>query len=340
MSAKKIYISILFSFIILVAQAQEEDIFGISNKAKNPKSESGIGNAARNIVEMFSIELSTGAGYHQFGTSFYSENPSLYPLNQIQNFDTPLDITEESPLKMKGDDWTFPLFNAGVRINLFNLLTIGGGYGQEWGNYQNMTGGDFEFPFEGDSYQISKLYGTVGLVLYDANRRRSFLKWKYRRYSSSNLYMQSEMKQRARQIYPWRFVLEGEFGQLNLKNSYDPALDISNQAPYSPRLAVADEPYYGLALRIERDFSEYTKLFIKGGAEFRKFTYASSDLSEFQNVDQTLYAMQVGFGIRMPGTKRCKIAGCGVVMKHSHNGIEYRGSSIFRLQNRKIGQWY
>jgi hypothetical protein len=340
MSAKKIYISILFSFIILVAQAQEEDIFGISNKAKNPKSESGIGNAARNIVEMFSIELSTGAGYHQFGTSFYSENPSLYPLNQIQNFDTPLDITEESPLKMKGDDWTFPLFNAGVRINLFNLLTIGGGYGQEWGNYQNMAGGDFEFPFEGDSYQISKLYGTVGLVLYDANRRRSFLKWKYRRYSSSNLYMQSEMKQRARQIYPWRFVLEGEFGQLNLKNSYDPALDISNQAPYSPRLAVADEPYYGLALRIERDFSEYTKLFIKGGAEFRKFTYAASDFSEFQNVDQTLYAMQVGFAIRMPGTKRCKIAGCGVVMKHSHNGIEVRGSSIFRLQNRKIGQWY
>lgn len=340
MTAKKIFTSVLFSFIILVAQAQEEDIFGISNKAKNPKSESGIGNAARNIVEMFAIELSTGAGYHQFGTSFYSENPSLYPLNQIQNFDTPLEITEESPLKMKGEDWTFPVFNAGVRINLFNLLTIGGGYGQEWGNYQNMTGGDFEFPFEGSSYQISKLYGTVGLVLYDANRRRSFLKWKYRRYASSNFYMQSEMKQRAKQIYPWRFILEGEFGQLNLKKSYDPALDISNQPPYSPRLAVADEPYYGLALRIERDFSEYTKLFVKGGAEFRKFTYAASDFSEFQNVDQTLYAMQVGFAIRLPGTKRCKIAGCGVVMKHSHNGIEVRGSSIFRLQNRKIGQWY
>lgn len=340
MTAKKLYISILLTFIMLGAYAQEEDIFGISNKAKNPKSESGLGNVTRNVVEMFALEISTGAGYHQFRTSFFSENPTLYPLNQIQNFDTPLEITEESPLKMKGEDWTFPLFNAGVRINLFNLLTIGGGYGQEWGNYQNMTGGDFEFPFEGSSYQISKLYGTVGLVLYDANRRISFLKWRYRRYASSNLYMQSELKQRARQIYPWRFILEGEFGQLNLKNSYDPALDIPNQAPYSPRLAVANEPYYGLALRIERDFSEYTKLFIKGGTEFRKFTYASSDFSEFQNVDQTLYAMQVGFAIRMPGTKRCKIAGCGVVMKHSHNGIEYRGSSIFRLQNRKIGQWY
>jgi hypothetical protein len=27
-------------------------------------------------------------------------------------------------------------------------------------------------------------------------------------------------------------------------------------------------------------------------------------------------------------------------MKHNHNGVEYRGSSIFNFQNRKIGQWY
>ncbi len=330
----------LFSSLITGVIAQDEDIFGISNKAKNPKSESAIGNVTRNILEMFALELSTGAGYHQFSTNFYSENPELYNLTQVQNFDMPLDITAEDPLKMKGEDWTFPLFNAGLRINVFNLLTIGGGYGQEWGNYKNMSGGDFVFPFEGNSYQISKLYGTVGLVLFDAAKRRSFLKWRYRKYASANLYMQSELNQRARQLYPWRFILEGEFGQLTLKNSFDPALNGPNQNPYNPRLAVADEPYYGLALRIERDFSEYTKLFIKGGAEVRKFTFAASDFSEFQNIDQTLFAMQVGFAIRIPGTKRCPIAGCGVVMKHSHNGIEYRGSSIFNLQNRKVGQWY
>ncbi len=340
MVSKKILISLFFCSIFLSAQAQEEDIFGISSKAKNPKSDSGLGNVTRNVMEMFALELSTGAGYHQFATDFYSEFPDRYPLTQFQNFDTPLDISEEKPLPMKGNDWTFPVFNAGLRINLFNLLTIGGGYGQEWGNYSNMKGGDFEFAFEGDSYQISKLYGTVGLVLFDARKRVKFLKWQYRKYASANLYMQSELKQRARQIYPWRFILEGEFGQLNLKNSYDPALDIPNKPPYQPRFAVANEPYYGIGLRIERDFSEYTKLFIKGGAEFRKFTYSDEFFSEFQKIDQTLYAMQVGFSIKIPGTKRCKIGGCGVVMKHSHNGIEYRGSSIFQLQNRKIGQWY
>lgn len=327
---------LLFSFSEI--QAQDEDIFGISRKSKNPKSESSVGNLSRNILEMFAVEISGGAAYHQFGTSFFSENPSLYPLTQFQNFEDPLDISEENPLVMRGNDWTAPLFNTGLRINVFNILTIGGGYGQEWGNLSPMRGGDFEFEFEGASYQVSKLYGTVGLVLWDANKRAKFLQWQYRKYAGANIYMQSELKQRVRQLYPWRVILEGEFGQLTLKKAFDPSLNANGN--YTPRLAVANEPYYGIGLRLERDFSEYTKLFIKGGAEFRKFTFASSDYSELQNIDQQVYAMQIGFSVRFPGTKRCKVQGCGVVMKHMHNGIEYRGSSIFNLQNRKIGQWY
>jgi hypothetical protein len=339
-----LYKSILTGIIILVvfsqnSYAQKEDIFGISDKAKNPKSESGVGNAARNILEMFSLELSTGSAYHQMGMDFYSQTPGLYPITQFQNFENPLDISSENPLRMSGGDWVLPLFNGGVRINLFNLLTIGGGYGMEWGKLPTLEGGDFQFPLEGPTYKMSKTYGTVGLVLYDAKKRQSFLRWKYRKYSSNNLYMQSELRQRARQIYPWRFILEGEYGNLKLKEAYDPALDQPNSL-YVPRLAVSPDPYFGLGLRIERDFSEYTKVFIKGGADFRKYTYSSSDFSESQSITQNLYGLQVGMAIKIPGTKRCKIQGCGVVMKHLHDGIEYRGSSIFNLQNRKVGQWY
>ncbi|WP_026953833.1 hypothetical protein [Algoriphagus vanfongensis] len=338
MNLKNAFLSFTLLLFSLSSFAQEEDIFGISRKAKNPKSESSIGNVTRNILEMFAVEISGGGAYQQFGTSFYSENPSLYPLTQVRNFDQPLDISEENPLEMKSGDATFPLFNAGLRINIFNTITIGGGYGQEWGNLSPMEGGDWEFAFEGASYQISKYYGTVGLVLWDASKRAKYLQWRYRKYAGANFYMQSELRQRVRQIYPWRLIAEAEFGQLNLKKAYDPAL--ATNGSYTPRLAVADKPYFGIGLRLERDFSEYTKLFIKGGAEFRSFTYASSDYSEMQGLDQQVYAMQVGLSIRIPGTKRCKIGGCGVVMKHMHNGIEYRGSSIFKLQDRKIGQWY
>ncbi|MFC5623883.1 hypothetical protein [Algoriphagus winogradskyi] len=340
MNYRQLPITLFLCFILTTVLAQEEDIFGISQKAKNPKSESGLGNVTRNVLEAFSVELSGGGAYQQFGTNFYSANTNLYPFSRFQNFDgDPLAISEENPLEMKGGDWVFPNWNGGLRINLFNLLTIGGGFGQEWGNLAPMQGGDYQFDFEGVTYQVNKLYGTVGLVLYDANRRRAFLNWRYRNYSSSNLYMQSELRQRARQNYPWRFIFEAEFGKLDLKKAYDPAL-VGSAGPYVPRLAVSDKNYYGLALRIERDFSEYTKLFVKGGADFRKFTYAASDFSEFQDLDQKVYAMQLGLAVRFPGTKRCKIAGCGVVMKHMHNGIEYRGSGIFNFQDRKVGQWY
>lgn len=328
----------LFSLVQLPSWAQDEDIFGISEKAKNPKSASGVGNAVRNIVELFSLEISTGAAYHQMGTTFYSENPTLYPITQYQNFENSA-FTLQDTLSFSSNEWIFPLANAGVRINLFNLLTVGGGYGMEWGNLAPMRGNDHEFGFEGATYQISKTYGTVGLVLYDAKRRQGFLKWQYRRYSTNNIYMQSELRQRARQNYPWRFILEGEYGKMKLKNSVDQSLMVSG-VPYVPRLAVSEDPYFGASLRVEYDFSEYAKFFVKGGAEFRKFTYAAIDYSEFQNLDQNVYGLQAGLAIKIPGTKRCKIQGCGVVMKHMHNGIEYRGSSIFNLQNRKVGQWY
>lgn len=333
---------LILAFVYIFFQpyswAQDEDIFGISSKAKNPKSESGVGNAFRNVLELFALEVSTGAAYHQIGTTFYSENPTLYPITQYQNFENS-DFTIQDTLSFSSNEWIFPLVNAGVRINLFNLLTVGGGFGREWGSLSPMRGNDHEFAFEGSSYQISKTYGTVGLVLYDAKRRQGFLKWQYRRYSTNNIYMQSELRQRARQNYPWRFILEGEFGKMKLKNSVDESLLVGPN-PYVPRLAVSAYPYYGVSMRVEYDFSEYAKFFVKGGAEFRGFTYASADFSEFQNIKQDVFGLQAGLALKIPGTKRCKIYGCGVVMKHLHNGIEYRGSSIFNMQNRKVGQWY
>jgi hypothetical protein len=328
----------LLSAVSISGFGQDDDIFGISSKAKNPKSESSFGNAYRNVLEMISFEVSTGAAYQQMATTFYSEFPNRYPISQYQNFEGSA-FSIADTLSLRGGDWVLPVVNGGVRINLFNLLTIGGGFGKEWGNLAPMRGNDHEFAFEGATYQISKTYGTVGLVLFDAKRRQSILKWQYRKYSTNNLYMQSELKQRARANYPWKFILEGEFGNMKLTKAYDPSLALGGTV-YTPKLAVSEDPYFGAALRIEYDFSDYAKVFVKGGGELRKFTFASNDFSEIQNIEQMVYGLQAGFAMKIPGTKRCKIPGCGVVMKHMHDGIEYRGSSIFRFQNRKVGQWY
>ncbi|MCH7412226.1 hypothetical protein MM213_01925 [Belliella sp. R4-6] len=321
-------LSSIFLLTIIEIQAQQDDIFGIDTRVKRGRmSESNIGNVFRKGISNFSFELSSGGSYLHNNMDFLSANPSEYPISQFQNIENTTEIPVDEITKFDGSGFGVPI-NLGVKLNVFNLFILGGGYGREIGNINNLQGSDYRFEFQNSSYTFDKLYGNLGLVLYDAKKRASFLKWKYRRYSSQNIYMQSEKNQRIRQNYPWRFILEGEYGSLIVRKSPD------------SRLVNNNEPYYGIAFRIERQFSEYARFFVKTGAEFRNLSFEGTNIEEFQNIKQTLYGAQVGLSISLPGTKRCKVQGCGVVMKHLHDGVEYRGSSIFNLQNRRVGQWY
>ncbi len=305
--------------------SQGDDIFGIDRKLNSRKSENELGNIFRNMVSNISFEISGGAAYHRNYMIFNSDSPSKYPVIPTVE-GTDLDLTMDDTLRFSSEQMAFPI-NIGARIKLFNLITLGGGYGREWGKINPLQSSPYEFQFENANYTFDKLYGTVGIVLWDAGKRISFLKWRYRSFSQNNIYMQSELKQRARQVYPWSVIAEGEFGSLFIREGYD-------------SLITAPDPYYSLALRVEYDFSEYSKIFIRPSTSFRTFSYTHNSIPEIQNIDQTLYALQVGVSISLPGTKRCKVGGCGVVMKHNHNGVEYRGSSIWKRQNRKVGQWY
>jgi hypothetical protein len=307
--------------------AQDEDIFGIERKISGRKSESNVGNVFRNAISAFSLEISSGAGYHTNQLDYSTALPEAYPVESVGDL-----VLMDNQGTYKVEDYAFPV-NVGLRLNMFGFFTIGGGYGREFGKIGNFEMGDQRFQLEGTSYTYDKLYGTFGLVLYNAKRRASFLTWRYRKYSGNNYYMQSQLKQRIRQDYPWHFILEGEYGTLKIKKAYDSHLS-------------ATEPFYSLGLRIEREFSEYAKIYLKPAASFYNLTYDKTviqngvDIFETQPIKQNLYSLNIGLSVSIPGTKRCKVAGCGVVMKHLHNGVEYRGSSIWKRQNRKVGQWY
>jgi hypothetical protein len=322
-----IFSGLLFSLIISISfnSFAQEDIFGIQRKVKSRKSDSDIGNAVRNAIGNFSFELSTGAGYQEHRLTFSSEMPENYPIVNQETNQVP-ELSNTDTIQFRNSNFAYPV-NFGVRLNLFNMLSVGAGYGREWGSIGTLTGEGNTFSFEEERYTYDKFYGTVGLILWDANRRSSYLRWRYRKYDENNFYMQSELKQRARQEYPWRFILEGEFGSMTLQKSLDPKL-------------TAGSGYYGVGLRIERDLSEYAKVFIKPAVEIRPYDYTMPDPLEIQEINQRVYNLQVGVSMSLPGEKRCKVSGCKVVMKHIHNGVEYRGSSIWKRQNRKVGQWY
>ena len=307
--------------------AQEEDIFGIESKIKGRKSDSNVGNVFRNVVSAFSLEVSSGAGYHTNQLDYITAVPGAYPIGSSGEM-TPV----EDQGTYKVGDYAFPV-NLGLRLDMFGIFTLGGGYGREFGRIGNFEMDNQHFQLEGASYTYDKLYGTFGLVLYNAHRRASYLNWRYRKYSSNNYYMQSQLKQRIRQEYPWQFVLEGEYGTLKIREAYDSHLS-------------ATEPFYAVGLRVEREFSEYAKIYLKPAASFYKLSYDKSvshngvEIFESQPIKQSFYTLNVGISISLPGTKRCKVAGCAVVMKHLHDGVEYRGSSIWKRQHRKVGQWY
>ncbi len=317
---KLLALSVFFMLGSLVF-AQDEDIFGIDTKLKNRKSESEVGNFTRGIISNISFELSAGYSKQENKMSFMSATPDEYPITQLPVDATPNGAPPNETIPFQ--NWTSSVpFDAGVRINLFNIFTIGGGYGRSFGNMPSLTTEQYAFNFEQQKFVFEKLYGTLGLVLYDAKKRITYLKWKYRKYASQNTYMQAEKKLRMQQRYPWRFIVEGEYGSLKMSKSFDKNLSIS-------------DPYYGVGLRIERDFSEYTKMFIKPAVEMRALSYNHPALEEIQTVDQMIYRLNIGISLRLPGTKRCKVAGCGVKMKHLHDGVEYRGYLEYAKQKNR-----
>ena len=362
----------------LKLSAQDEDIFGISKKARNPKSNSSLGNSFRSLREQFSFHISTGAAHYNLGTDFYKGN-QVYPITQYQSnndFDFyPLPDT----LSLSSRGLILPTMEAGVRLNLFNTLTLGGGYGWEQGRLSPFQGGVYQFSLQGSNYRATNYYASAGLVLFDASKRRFLLKQKYKKYEQSNpefkMRMKREYEQRIRQNYPWHISVEAEIGRINViqrtekepfnakffnLDSYSYKRFLSdfpevswieteetetlNQLialrEYQPRLGdIADQITYAAAIRVNYDLSEYVSVFAKGKYMQRLFENNATEFIAFP-MDQEMYSVQFGVALKVPGTKRCKIKGCGVVMKHLHDGVEYRGSSIFNLQNRKIGQWY
>ena len=320
------------------AFGQDEDIFGITRKARSPKSDSRMGNIFRNIQEQFSFQLATGAAFYTLNTEFFKGNGQVYPITLYQNQDYeyfPLPDT----LSLRTSQLILPTVEAGLRLNLFNILTLGGGYGWENGILAPLQGGGHQFSLQGSDYRATNYYASAGLVLYDASRRRFLLKQKYKRFDGANrelkMRMEREFKQRIRQNYPWNISVEAEVGRMKVIQG-EPMVPKLYQARLS---AVEDQFTYAAALRIGYDLSEYASVFAKGKYMQRSFVNNSSDFTPFP-MEQEVYSLQFGLSMKVPGTKRCKINGCGVVMKHNHNGVEYRGSSIFNFQNRKIGQWY
>jgi len=331
---KKI-IFLIFNLLLLIHTLKaQEDIFGIERKLTSRKSESNVGNITRNFISFFNLEFSSGGSYH-FDRFTYNTESQLTNSDELNPYIKKFSFKGDS-IFYDGYQYSIPI-NLGIKLEMLPFLTLGAGISRESGFKNIMSREEETLVFTKNPYQLISYYGSAGLVLYDASRRRQYLNWRYKKYSGDNYYMQSIKKQRQNQRYPWRFIIEGEVGKSRFQNSPS-ANSIYNEEVFE--FTTSPISYYAIYFRTEYLFSEYSKFFLRTGTTYRSSNFFQNNVPHEYQLDQQLLTLNLGLSFALPGTKRCKKPGCGVVMKHYHDGIEFRGSSIFRQQNRKIGQWY
>lgn len=91
---------------------------------------------------------------------------------------------------------------------------------------------------------------------------------------------------------------------------------------------------------IEKEISEYFRLFIRPSYEFKNYDINLPDATRpIKNSHQAFY-LNVGFRFNYPDKPRCPIRSCETQMVHVHSGKEFRGRPFYKKQNPKIGENY
>lgn len=100
--------------------------------------------------------------------------------------------------------------------------------------------------------------------------------------------------------------------------------------------------YYNIGATIERDMSEYFKLFIRPSYDIKSFTINIPETGQsIRHRFNALY-INVGATYRFPELRRCPIDGCRAQINHAHGNKEYRSPihPIHKKQNPYYGENY
>jgi hypothetical protein len=96
--------------------------------------------------------------------------------------------------------------------------------------------------------------------------------------------------------------------------------------------------YYNLGLTVERDFSEYFKVFARPSVELKSYSLAVGGKS----IDHAMNALYLNVGVtyRIPELRRCFKKECRIQINHAHGNKEYRSRAhkIYEKQNPAYGE--
>ena len=277
----------------------------------------------RRVLSKVTIGLSTGYGStnfkHELDGFGILQNPNVAPVifsstdqtagysNWINKI-TPLTTTlQPGAFRVNSDTSTIGFksksFNIPVKATLhvdFQNVRIGGGYSIE---YTHM--GDFSPLSYGD--KISSFAPDVSTF---------FLK-KYFGMIGGTVYRYNE----------YLLVVDANIGGYGLGKKFDKG-------------AITKGVFLNFGVAIEREMSEYFRLFVRPSYEIKSYKIGVAETSLSVTHKFNAFYINVGATYRFPELRRCFLKTCKAQMNHAHGNKDYRSRvhPIYKKQNPHYGE--
>jgi hypothetical protein len=106
--------------------------------------------------------------------------------------------------------------------------------------------------------------------------------------------------------------------------------------------AIKKSIYFNLGAVIEREMSEYFRLFVRPSYEFKNYSITIPEGGQTIKHRFNAFYINVGATYRFPELRRCPIKGCRGQLNHAHGNREYRSRvhPIYKKQNPHYGENY
>ncbi len=131
-------------------------------------------------------------------------------------------------------------------------------------------------------------------------------------------------------FYRWNdylFTGDLQVGSYKLKTNYNAA-------------QVTTSTFVNLGVTVERNLSEYFKIFARPSYEIKSYKLAIPQSGKSIPYQQNAFYLQVGFSYSIPELPRCFLKDCHAQINHAHGNKEYRSRMhpIYKKQNPGYGE--
>ena len=103
---------------------------------------------------------------------------------------------------------------------------------------------------------------------------------------------------------------------------------------------IKPSPFFNLGVTVEREMSEYLRLFIRPSFEFKSYTITLPETNHTVKHRSNSLLWNVGITYSIPELPRCRLRQCQIQINHAHGNKEYRSRMhpIWKKQNPGYGE--